>query len=76
MVEEIGAFARKFFADMFLADADPALRERTIEQALRSGGVPYTIIRNARLYPAGTPSTGKAELTEDDTVLTPMTRAA
>lgn len=28
-------FARKFFADMFLADANPALRERTIEQALR-----------------------------------------
>ncbi|MBI3375083.1 MAG: alpha/beta hydrolase [Betaproteobacteria bacterium] len=28
-------FARKFFADMFLADADPALKARTIEQALR-----------------------------------------
>lgn len=45
------------------------------EDTLVRGGVPYTIIRNARLYPAGTPSTGKAELTEDDTVLTPMTRA-
>lgn len=32
---EFHVFARKFFADMFLADADPALRERTIEQALR-----------------------------------------
>lgn len=45
------------------------------EDILVRSGVPYTIIRNARLYPAGTPSTGKAELTEDDTVLTPMTRA-
>lgn len=45
------------------------------EQQLRDSGVPYTIIRNARLYPDGTPSTGKAELTEDDSVLTPMTRA-
>lgn len=45
------------------------------EDLVRASGVPYTIIRNARLYPDGTPSTGKAELTEDDTVLTPMTRA-
>ena len=45
------------------------------EQQLRDSGVRYTIIRNARLYPDGTPSTGKAELTEDDSVLTPMTRA-
>ena len=29
------AFARGFFADMFLANADPALRARAIEQALR-----------------------------------------
>jgi uncharacterized protein (TIGR00369 family) len=28
-------FARKLFAGMFLADADPALKARTIEQALR-----------------------------------------
>ncbi|MCS6948158.1 MAG: NAD(P)H-binding protein [Steroidobacteraceae bacterium] len=45
------------------------------EQILRESGITYTIIRNARLYPDGTPSTGKAELTEDDSVLTPMTRA-
>lgn len=45
------------------------------EQRLRDSGVPFTIIRNARIYPDGTPSTGKAELTEDDSVLTPMTRA-
>jgi hypothetical protein len=37
--------------------------------------VPYTIIRNTRLWPDGTPPTGRAELTEDDTTITPMTRA-
>jgi uncharacterized protein YbjT (DUF2867 family) len=45
------------------------------EELLRNSGVGYTIIRNSRLYPEGTPSTGKAELTADDSVLTPMTRA-
>jgi len=45
------------------------------EELLRSSGVPYVIIRNARLYPSTHPSTGKAVLTEDDGVLTPMTRA-
>jgi uncharacterized protein YbjT (DUF2867 family) len=51
------------------------LKDQTAgEEALRNGGVPYTIIRNARLWPDGTPATGKAELTEDDSVLTPMTR--
>ncbi len=45
------------------------------EQLLRAGGVPYTIIRNTRIWPDGTPSTGTAELTEDQQVLTPMTRA-
>jgi uncharacterized protein YbjT (DUF2867 family) len=45
------------------------------EELLRTSGVAYTIIRNSRLWPDGTPSTGKAELVEDDSVLTPMTRA-
>jgi uncharacterized protein YbjT (DUF2867 family) len=52
------------------------LRDQGVgEDILRASGVPYTIIRNTRLYADGTPSTGKAELTEDDAVLTPMTRA-
>ncbi len=52
------------------------LRDQGVgEQLIRSSGVPYTIIRNARIYPNNTPSTGKAILTEDDTVVTPMTRA-
>lgn len=45
------------------------------ENVLRSSGIPYVIIRNARLYPASHPATGNAVLTEDDTVLTAMTRA-
>ncbi len=45
------------------------------EDILRASGVPFTVIRNTRLYPDGTPPTGKAELTEDDTVIGPMTRA-
>jgi uncharacterized protein YbjT (DUF2867 family) len=45
------------------------------EDIVRASGVPFTIIRNTRLYPDGTPPTGKAELTEDDSVIGPMTRA-
>jgi uncharacterized protein YbjT (DUF2867 family) len=45
------------------------------EELIRASGVPYTIIRNARLYPDATPSTGHAVLTEDDSVVSPMTRA-
>lgn len=45
------------------------------EDLLRVSGVPYTIIRNADIYPDDAPSTGTAVLTEDDTVLTSMTRA-
>lgn len=52
------------------------LRDQGIgEDLLRGSGVPYTIIRNSRIYPADHPATGRAELTEDDSVITPMTRA-
>lgn len=44
------------------------------EDLIRASGMPYTIIRNTRLWPDGTPATGKAELTEDDTIINPMTR--
>jgi uncharacterized protein YbjT (DUF2867 family) len=58
----------------------PGLLDRMRDQGVgedfvRASGVPYTIIRNTRLYPDGTPATGKAVLTEDDTVLNSMTRA-
>ena len=45
------------------------------EQIIEKSGIPYTIIRNTRLYPDGTPATGKAQLTTDDSVILPMTRA-
>lgn len=45
------------------------------EDLLRASGVPLTIIRNARIYPDGTPPTGHARLTTDDSVISPMTRA-
>ena len=52
------------------------LRDQGVgEDLLRGSGVPYTIIRNSRIYPPGHPATGRAELTEDDSVITPMTRA-
>ena len=52
------------------------LRDQGVgEDIVRASGIPYTIIRNTRLYPDGTPSTGKAELTQVDSVITPMTRA-
>ncbi len=52
------------------------LRDQGIgEDLLKQSGQPYTIIRNTRLYPDGTPATGKAELTTDDSVILPMTRA-
>jgi uncharacterized protein YbjT (DUF2867 family) len=44
------------------------------EDILRTSGVPSTIIRNTRLWPDGTPATGRASLTEDDTVIDAMTR--
>jgi uncharacterized protein YbjT (DUF2867 family) len=42
---------------------------------MRRSGVPYTIVRNARLYPASQPATGNAVLTKDDSVISPITRA-
>ena len=73
-----GANAAKFAALGW--DRVPGMLDRLRDQGvgeelLRTSGVPYTIIRNSRLYPDDTPATGKAELTEDDSVLTPMTRA-
>lgn len=44
------------------------------EDMLRASGIPYTIIRNGLVKPDGTPATGTARLTEDDTVLDAVTR--
>ena len=45
------------------------------EAMLAGSGLTYTIIRNGRLLPDGTPATGRAQLTEDDRVLGAVTRA-
>lgn len=47
----------------------------TAEALLKGSGIPYTIIRNGRVERDGTPPTGRARLTEDDTILAPVTRA-
>ena len=61
-------------------DSVPGLRRRMADhgQAERNyldSGVTTTIIRNSRVWPDGTPSTGQAELTEDQSTMTPITRA-
>lgn len=44
------------------------------EALLRESGINYTIIRNGFVEPDGTPASGTASLTEDDTVLSSVTR--
>lgn len=44
------------------------------EALLKASGIPYTIIRNGFVRPDGTPATGTASLTEDDSVLDAVTR--
>jgi uncharacterized protein YbjT (DUF2867 family) len=44
------------------------------EDMLRHSGITYTIIRNGLILRDGTPGTGTAELTEDDTVIANITR--
>jgi uncharacterized protein YbjT (DUF2867 family) len=45
------------------------------EDMLRASGIDYTIIRNGRIVRGEPPPTGKASLTEDDTVMSSITRA-
>lgn len=52
------------------------IKDQTVgENLIKASGLTYTIIRNSRIYPDGSPPTGKAQLTEDDSVVSPMTRA-
>lgn len=44
------------------------------EEIFFSSGIPTTIIRNSRVWPDDTPASGNAALTEDRTVITPITR--
>lgn len=45
------------------------------EEVFFSSGIPTTIIRNSRVWPDETPPSGKAVMTEDRRVMTPITRA-
>ena len=47
---------------------------RLAEKHFIASGIPTVVIRNSRVWPHGTPSTGKASLTEDQSVMTPITR--
>ncbi len=58
----------------------PGLSERMedrgrAEALLMNSDIGVTIIRNSRVWPNDTPSTGHAELSEDQRTLTPITRA-
>jgi hypothetical protein len=44
------------------------------EALLKASGLGYTIIRNGMVRPDGTPATGTARLTEDDSLLGTSTR--
>lgn len=48
---------------------------RLAEKNFMASGIATVVIRNSRVWPHGTPSTGKASLTEDQSVMTPITRA-
>jgi uncharacterized protein YbjT (DUF2867 family) len=45
------------------------------ERILRESGLPWAIIRNGILAPAGTPATGQAKLSADDRLMRTVTRA-
>lgn len=69
----------KLFSEKLGWDKVPGLLDRLKDQGvgeeiLKKSGLGYTIIRNSRLWPADTAATGQAVLTEDQSVLTPMTR--
>jgi uncharacterized protein YbjT (DUF2867 family) len=60
-------------------DRVPGLRARmldhgTAEQNFLNSGIATTVIRNSRVWPDETPASGIAQLTEDQSVMTPITR--
>jgi len=44
------------------------------ERNFRASAIPTVIIRNSRVWPDGTPSSGNASLSEDQSMMTPITR--
>lgn len=76
----VGAGSNMAVHDDVPWDSVPGLAARMehqgkAEATFLGSGIAATIIRNSRVWPDDTPATGKAELTEDQSVLTPMTRA-
>ena len=60
-------------------DRVPGLKARMLDHGAAeanffNSGIATTVIRNSRVWPDETPASGNAELTEDQSVLTPITR--
>jgi len=64
-------FPRADFSGM----RDVLLAKGQAERTLVDSGIGYTIIRNGLLQPAGTPATEKARLTDDQSIMSVVTRA-
>ncbi|MDG2242007.1 MAG: NAD(P)H-binding protein [Rhodospirillaceae bacterium] len=59
-----------------MPDLEPRMMDHGVaEEVFFSSGIPTTIIRNSRVWPDDTPPSGNATMTEDRTVLMPITRA-
>ncbi|NKB45686.1 MAG: NAD(P)H-binding protein [Alphaproteobacteria bacterium] len=57
-------------------DLEPRMMDHGVaEEVFFSSGIPTTIIRNSRVWPDETKPSGNAIMTEDRTVMTPITRA-
>lgn len=69
--DNMARFPRADFSGM----RDVLLAKGRAEQTLIDSGIGYTIIRNGLIQPDGTPPTKVARLTEDQTVMSVVTRA-
>jgi len=66
---------RRQFPDMDFTRMDKVMIAKgKAEDLLRASGIGYTIIRNGRILPDGTPATGTARLTDDVAVMGTVTR--
>lgn len=65
----------KLFPDVgFGRMRDVLIAKGEAEVMLKDSGITYTIIRNGMILPDGTPATGHAGLSEDVSILDPVTR--
>jgi uncharacterized protein YbjT (DUF2867 family) len=65
---------KQFPAIGFERMRDVMIAKGEAEALLKASGTGYTIIRNGRIMPDGTPATGTARLTDDVMVLGTVTR--